>query len=44
MEDFESSGGDAGVGARIMRKVRTVVKDGKVFDVGEVDRELGVLP
>ena len=42
--DFDIVDGDPTTNISDLRKVRTVVKDGKVFDVAEVDRELGVLP
>jgi len=42
--DFDIVDGDPTTKIADLRKVRTVVKDGKVFDVGEVDKELGVLP
>ena len=44
LADFVIVDGDPTTNLSDLRKVRTVVKDGKVFDVGEVDRELGVLP
>jgi hypothetical protein len=41
--DFDIVGGYPTTNIGDLRKVRTVVKDGKVVDVGEVDRELDVL-
>jgi imidazolonepropionase-like amidohydrolase len=42
--DFDIVDGDPTTNLSDLRKVRTVVKDGKVFEVAEVDKELGVLP
>jgi imidazolonepropionase-like amidohydrolase len=42
--DFDIVDGDPMTNIGDLRKVRTVVKDGKVFEVAEVDKELGVLP
>jgi Amidohydrolase family len=42
--DFDIVDGDPTTNIADLRKVRTVVKDGKVFDVAEIDKELGVLP
>ena len=42
--DFDIVDGDPTTNIGDLRKVRTVVKDGKVFEVKEIDQELGVLP
>jgi imidazolonepropionase-like amidohydrolase len=42
--DFVLVDGDPTTNIADVRKVRTVVKDGKVFDAAEIDKELGVLP
>jgi imidazolonepropionase-like amidohydrolase len=42
--DFVIVDGDPTANISDVRKVRTVVKDGKIFDVAEIDKELGVLP
>ncbi|HEV2719152.1 MAG TPA: amidohydrolase family protein [Thermoanaerobaculia bacterium] len=42
--DFDIVDGDPTTNISDVRKVRTVVKAGNVFDAAEVDKELGVLP
>ncbi len=42
--DFDIIDGDPTTNISDVRKVRTVVKGGNVFDAAEVDRELGVVP
>jgi hypothetical protein len=42
--DFAIIDGDPTTNISDVRKVRTVVKDGKIFDAAEIDKELGVLP
>jgi imidazolonepropionase-like amidohydrolase len=42
--DFVILGGDPMINISNVRKVRTVVKNGDVFDAAEIDKELGVLP
>ena len=42
--DFVIVDGDPTANISDVRKVRTVVKDGKIFDAAEIDKELGVLP
>jgi len=42
--DFDIVDGDPTTNISDVRKVRTIVKGGNVFDAAEVDREMGVLP
>ncbi|HEY6136729.1 MAG TPA: amidohydrolase family protein [Thermoanaerobaculia bacterium] len=42
--DFVLVDGDPTTNIADIRKVRTIVKDGNIFDAAEIDRELGVLP
>lgn len=42
--DFILVDGDPTTNIADIRKVRTIVKDGNVFDAAEIDKELGVLP
>ena len=42
--DFDIVDGDPTTNISDVRKVRTIVKGGRVFEAAEVDRELGVLP
>ena len=42
--DFVLIDGDPTTNISDIRKVRTIVKDGNVFDAAEIDKELGVLP
>jgi imidazolonepropionase-like amidohydrolase len=42
--DFVLVDGDPTTNIADVRKIRTIVKDGNVFDAAEIDKELGVLP
>ena len=42
--DFDIVDGDPTTNISDVRKVRTIVKNGNVFDAAEIDKELGVLP
>jgi Amidohydrolase family len=42
--DFDIVDGDPTTNISDVRKVRTIVKNGNVYDAAEIDRELGVLP
>jgi len=44
LADFDIVDGDPTTNISDVRKVRTIVKGGKVFDAAEIDKELGVLP